>query len=130
MGLTGVISGTADAAAVKAARAAISAAVPVVGGVLSGATETVLISAGLMKNAAGIYGILAVIAIAVEPFLRIGVQYGMLKVTAAVGSIFGCKDMMEYIGDFCDAMGLLLAMTGGVCLLMLISTVCFLRGVG
>ena len=130
MGLTGVISGTADAAAVKAAKTAISAAVPVVGGVLSGATETVLVSAGLMKNAAGIYGILAVLAIAVEPFLRIGIQYGMLKITAALGGIFGCKEMVDFIGDFCEAMGLLLAMTGSVCLLMLISTVCFLKGVG
>lgn len=130
MGLTGVISGTADAAAVKAAKTAISAAVPVVGGVLSGATETVLVSAGLMKNAAGIYGILAVLAIAVEPFFRIGIQYGMLKIAAALGSIFGCKEMTDFIGDFCDAMGLLLAMTGSVCLLMLISTVCFLKGVG
>lgn len=130
MGLTGVISGTTDAAAVKAAKTAISAAVPVVGSVLSGATETVLVSAGLMKNAAGIYGILAVLAIAVEPFLRIGIQYGMLKITAAVGSVFGCKEMTDFIGDFCDAMGLLLAMTGSACLLMLISTVCFLKGVG
>lgn len=130
MGLTGVISGTADAAAVKAAKAAISAAVPVVGGVLSGATETVLVSAGLMKNAAGIYGILAVLAIAVEPFARIGVQYLMLKVTASFSGIFGCREMTGLVGDFCDAMGLILAMTGSVCLLMLISTVCFLKGVG
>lgn len=130
MGLTGVISGTADAAAVKAAKAAISTAVPVVGNVLSGVTETVLVSAGMMKNAAGIYGILAVLAIAIEPFIRIGVQYAMLKITAALGSIFGVKEMTDFIGDFCDAMGLLLAMTGGVCLLMLISTVCFLKGVG
>lgn len=130
MTLTGVISGTTDAAALKATKAAISAAVPVVGGVLSGATETVLVSAGLMKNAAGIYGIFAVLAIAVEPFLRIGIQYGMLKITAAVGGIFGCKEMTDFIGDFCEAMGLMLAMTGGVCTLMLISTVCFLKGVG
>ena len=130
MGLTGVISGTADAAAVKAAKAAISTAVPVVGGVLSNATETVLVSAGLMKNAAGIYGIFAVLAVFLEPFLRIGIQYLMLKLTAAVTGIFGCKEMTDLIGDFCDAMGLLLAMTGSVCLLMLISTVCFLKGVG
>lgn len=130
MGLTGVISGTADAAAVKAAKAAISTAVPVVGGILSNATETVLVSAGLVKSAAGIYGIFAVLAIFVEPFLRIGIHYLMLKCTAAVCGIFGCAEMTDLIGDFCDAMGLLLAMTGSVCLLLLISTVCFLKGVG
>lgn len=130
MGITGVVSGTADAAAVKAAKAAISGAVPVVGGILSGAAETVLVSASLMKNAAGIYGILAVLAVFVEPFLRIGIHYLMLKLTAAVSGIFGAKEMTELIGSFSEAMGMLLAMTCSVCLLLLISTVCFLKGVG
>ena len=125
----GAVAGGADRLTVKMTKMAVSGAVPVVGSILSGATETVLVSAALMKNAAGIYGILAVLAIAVEPFLRIGIQYGMLKLTAAVGSIFGAKEMTDFIGDFCDAMGLLLAMTGGVCLLMLISTVCFMKAV-
>ena len=83
-----------------------------------------------MKNAAGMYGIFAVLALFLEPFLRIGVHYLMLKVTAAVCGIFGCKEMTELIGGFSEAMGLLLAMTGSVCLLLLIGTVCFLKGVG
>lgn len=130
MGLTNVISGTADAAAVKAAKTAISTAVPVVGGILSNASETVLVGAALVKNAAGMYGIFAVLALFLEPFLRIGIHYLMLKVTAAVCGIFGCKEMTELIGGFSEAMGLLLAMTGSVCLLLLIGTVCFLKGVG
>ena len=130
MGLTGVVSGTADAAAVKAAKTAISAAVPVVGGILSNATESVLVGAGLMKNVAGIYGIFAVLAIFLEPFLKIGIHYLMLKLTAAACGVFGCKEMTDLIGDFSEAMGLLLAMTGSVCLMLLISMVCFLKGVG
>lgn len=130
MGITGVISGTTDAAVVKATKTAISTAVPVVGGALSNAADSVLAGAGMMKNAAGIYGILAVLAIFLEPFLRIGIHYGMLKLTSAVTGVFGCKDMTDLIGDFSEAMGLLLAMTGSVCVLLLISTVCFLKGVG
>lgn len=130
MGVTGVISGTTDAAVVKATKTAISTAVPVVGGALSNATETVLAGAAVMKNAAGIYGILAVLAIFLEPFARIGIHYLMLKLTSAVAGIFGSKEMTELIGDFSDAMGFLLAMTGSVCVLLLISTVCFLKGVG
>ena len=83
-----------------------------------------------MKNAAGIYGIVAVLAIFLEPFLRIGMHYLMLKLTAAVTAIFGCKEMTDLIGSFSEAMGFLLAMTGSVCILLLISTVCFLKGVG
>jgi hypothetical protein len=54
----------------------------------------------------------------------------MIKITGAVCSVFGAKRCTELITDFSSAMGLLLAMLGSVCLLQLISTVCFLRGVG
>lgn len=129
MGITGVISGTADQAALKAAKLTISGAVPVVGGILSDASETILVSAGMVKNAVGIYGVLAVLAIAIGPFLKIGVEYLMLKLTAAVCGVFASKRTSELIQDISGAMGLLLAMTGTVCLLLLISTVCMLKGV-
>lgn len=128
--ITGVVSGTTDAVALKAAKVTISSVVPVVGGILSDASEAVLVSAGLMKNAAGIYGILAVLAICIVPFLRIGVHYLVLKVTAAICSLFGAKRMTDLVEDISAAMGLLLAMTGSVCMLLLISTICFLKGVG
>ena len=130
MSITGVVSGTTDAAALKAAKVTISTMVPVVGGILSDASEAVLVSAGLAKSAAGVYGILAILAVFLRPFLQIGVHYLMLKSTAAVCAIFGTKRMTNLIGDFSTAMGLLLAMTGSSCLLLLISTVCFMKGVG
>ena len=129
MAVTGVISGTADQAAVKAAKLTISGMVPVVGGILSDASEAILISAGVVKSAVGVYGVLAFVAIAIGPFLRIGVQYLLLKLTAAVSSVFSDKNTTALIGNFSTAMGLLLAMTGAVCLLQIISTVCFMKGV-
>lgn len=130
MSITGVISGTTDAAALKATKVTISSFVPVVGSILSDASEAILLSAGVAKNAAGIYGIFAVLAMFLVPFLRIGVHYLVLKATFAICSIFGTKRMGDLIGDFSTAMGLLLAMTGAACLIQLISTVCFLKGVG
>lgn len=128
--ITGIVSGTTDAAALKATKVTISSVVPVVGGILSDASEAVLVSAGVLKNAAGIYGILAVLAIFLDPFLRIGSHYLLLKLTAAVCTVFGSKGITDLINDFAGAMGLLLAMTGAACLLLLIGTVCFMKGVG
>jgi len=130
MGITGVISGTADAAAVKAAKLTISGVVPVVGGILSDASETVILSAGVMKNAVGIYGLLAIAAMWITPFLTIGVQYLLLKLTAAVCQVFDVKEASELIGDFSGAMGLVLGMTGAVCFFLLVSIVCFMKGMG
>ena len=129
MTVTGVISGTADAAAGKAARIAISGAVPVVGGILSDATDAVLLSASVLGGGAGVWGILTVIAIFCAPALGIGVRYLLLKVTAAVAESFGAGRCGSLIGDFAAAMGLLLALVSVQAVLLLISAVCFLRGV-
>ena len=129
LGITGVVNGSADAMAVKAAKIAISGAVPVVGSLISDASETILVSAGIMKNAAGVYGMLALIALWIGPFIEIGAQYLLLKLTAAVCSFFGTKVQVKLIKDFSGAMGMLLAMTGTVCLLLLISIICYMKGV-
>jgi len=129
MSITGVVSGTTDAAALKAAKVGFSSFVPVVGGILSDASEAVLVGAGIMKNAAGIYGILAVLSLFLGPFLRIGAHYLILKVTALVCGVFGTKSTTGLIEDFSAAMGLLLGMVGSVCLLLLIAAVCFMKGV-
>ena len=129
MGITGAVTGTADAAAVKAAKLTISSFVPVVGGILSDASETVIVGAGVVKNAIGIYGLLAVIATCITPFLQIGLQYLMLKVTGAICTSFELKRAAGLIDDFSSAMGMLLGMTGTVCVLLLISTVCFMKAV-
>jgi len=130
IGITGVVSGTTDAASLKAAKLAISGMVPVVGGILSDASEAVIIGAATVKNAAGIYGLFAILAIWIGPFFQIGAHYLLLKATSAVCPIFSRKARADLIQDFCSALGLLLAMTGAICLMLLISLVCFLKGVG
>ena len=130
MGITGVISGTTDAAAMKATKLTISGMVPVVGGILSDASEAVLVSAGLMKSAIGVYGVVVVIALWIRPFIQIGVRYLMLKLTAGICGIFGGKAPVKLIESFSGAMGLLLGMTGSVSVLLMVSVVCLMRGVG
>ncbi len=127
--ITGVISGTVDAASVKAAKLALSGFVPVVGSVISDASETILISAGIMKNTAGIYGLLVLLAMLIIPFVQIGVQYLLLRLCGAFSSVFGCKTPVKLIDNFASVLGFLLAMTGCVCLLHMVSTVCLMKGV-
>jgi len=129
IGITGVVSGNADAAAMKVTKLSMSGMVPVVGGILSDASEAVIVGAGVVKNALGTYGLLAVIAIWISPFLKIGAQYLLLKLTTALCEMFDAKPVNELMKSFTGAMGLLLGMTGAVCVMLLISTVCFMKGV-
>lgn len=130
LGITGVVTGATDAALTKAAKMAISAAIPIVGGILSDASEAVLVGAGVLRSSLGIYGILAILAVFLEPFGRIGVQYLILKGAGLLCALFGRKKSVELIGDFGEVMRMLLAITGGLCLLLMVSSVCFLKGVG
>ena len=129
MTITGVVSGTADAAAGKAAKLAISSAVPVVGGILSDAADTVLLGAATLGSGAGIWGILTVLALFCTPAIRIGSQYLLLKITAATGASFGGLRCGTLVEDFAGVMGLMMALVSTQTVLQLISTVCFLRGV-
>lgn len=129
MSVTGVISGAADAAAVKATKAAISSMVPVVGGIISDASETLLASASILKSSVGIFGMIAVLAICLLPFLRVGIQYLLLKVTSAISGTVGLKPHVSLLKHFSAAMGYLLAMCGSCGLLLLISSVCFIKAV-
>ena len=130
MAVTGVISGTTDAAALKAAKLTISSMIPVVGGILSDASETILISAATVKNAVGIYGLWAIAAIWLGPLVKIGVHYLLLKALAMFSTVFAGKKISGLVDGFSAAMGHILAMTGAVCLMFLVSVVCFMKGVG
>ncbi len=130
LSITGTVSGTTDAAALKATKVTISSFVPVVGSILSDASEAVLVSVGIAKNAAGIYGIFAILSIFLSPFLKLGTHYLILKATSSICSFFGSKNICNLINDFSIAMGLILAMASTVCVFLLIATICFLKGAG
>lgn len=130
MTVTGVVSGTADAAAVRAAKIAISSAVPVVGGILSDASEAVLVTAGTLGSAAGVYGLLTVLALFAGPFVRIGIQYLLLKGAGALCTAFDGGNAAALVADFSGAMGLVLAMVSTQTVLLMISTLCLMKGVG
>ena len=116
-----VISGSADSAAVKVAKAAISGTVPVVGGILSDAAETVLAGAGLLKNTIGVFGLLAVLAICALPFLQLGIQYLLYKLAAFLAGTMGPPGLCKLIDGLAGAFGLILGMTGTCALLLLVS---------
>ena len=127
LSLTGVITASVDASAAKMTKAAVSGMVPVVGGMISDASETLLASAGVLKNSVGVFGMLAVLAIALTPFLRVAAHYLLLRLTTAVGGAVALKPHVTLLEQLTTAMGFLLAMCAACCLLLLMATVCLMR---
>lgn len=116
-----VISGAADKTSVKLAKTAISGVVPVVGGIISDAAETVLAGAGLLKNTIGLLGMLTILAVCIYPFVQLGVQYLLYKLTAFLASAVGVPELCRLIDGLAGAFGLVLGMTGACALLLLVS---------
>jgi stage III sporulation protein AE len=123
LSISGVIAGTTDAAAIKAAKFAVSGMVPVVGGILSDAAETVLVGAGILKNSVGVAGMLAVLSICIVPFLQLGVHYLVYKLVSALSATIFDGGISGLISSIGGAFGLILGMTGSCALLLLISAV-------
>lgn len=121
--VSGVIAGTADAVAVKAAKFTVSSMVPVVGGILSDAAETVLAGAGILRNTVGVFGMLAVLSMCLIPFLQLGIHYLAYKVTAALSATVADGRISGLIDSIGGAFGLVLGMTGASALLILFSLV-------
>lgn len=121
--LSGAVGAAADSTAVHLTRSAISAAVPVVGGIISDATETVTAGAELLKSTIGIFGMLGVITICLMPFVHLAVQYLLYKLTSFLASVVGSKPLVELIDALGTAFGLILGMVGSCALVLLIAVI-------
>ena len=127
LSLTGLLSGSSDEAAVNAAKSTLSAAIPVVGGIASDASEAVLQSAKLLRATAGTFGILAVLALVLVPFFKIMICCLTMKLAAAIAGLAAGKEHAALISAQSSAMGYILGMTGSAALMLLFSTCCFMK---
>ena len=124
LNFSGVVSGSADAATVKAVKFTISNLVPVVGGVISDTAETLLAGASILRNTAGVFGMLAVLGICLGPFLNLGLHYLAYKVTAALAStVAGDSRVIGLIESIGTAFGMILAMTGACGVLLTVAMI-------
>lgn len=119
--VSGIFSANVDSARVRVAKTAISGAVPVVGGIIAEASETVLAGAGLLKGTVGVFGLLGVLALCAYPFLRLGIQYLLYKLTAFLASVVGSPGLCGLIDGLGGAFGLIMGMVGSCALVLLIS---------
>lgn len=121
--VSGTIAGSADLIAIRTTKLALSRAVPVVGGILSDAAETVLVGASILKGTVGMAGMLSVLAICIAPFLQLSIHYITFKITAALAGTVASSRLSGLIDHISSAFGLILGMTGACALLLLVSLI-------
>lgn len=130
LSVTGAVAGSADVMTQKAAKTAISGMIPVVGGILSDAAEAVVAGAGILKGTVGVVGLLAVLAICLSPFLRLGVHYLVYKCAAALTATVLPGPMAGLIDSIGSAFALILGMVGGGGMILYVALITSIKTVG
>lgn len=130
LSITGAVAGSADALTQKAAKTALSSMVPVVGGILSDAAETVAAGAGMLKGTVGVVGLLAVLAICAGPFLRLGVHYLVYKGIAALSATAAPGPLAGLIDAIGSAFALMMGVVGGGGLILYVALITAMQAVG
>lgn len=119
--VTGAVAGTADAAATRVTKTAISTALPVVGGILSDAAGSLVAGAGVLKSSVGVFGLLVVCWICLMPVLRMGIQYLLLKISAGICTMAGDRALGKLVSNMGTACGMFLGMVGAGAAMLFIS---------
>ena len=127
LSLTGVISGATDAATTKALKTTISTVLPVVGSIIADASETVLAGASIIRNAVGIFGLLAVLGTCILPFLRLGANYLLYKAAAGLSGAIADSRITKLVNSVSTAFGMMLGLVGATALMLFISIISVIR---
>lgn len=127
--LTGVITGSADAVTLRLTKTAISTVLPVVGSIVADAAGSVAAGAAILRNAVGIFGLLAICGICMAPFISLGLRYLLYKMVSALVSSVTDSRLSELIGGIGDAFGMVTAMVGSAGLMLFLSIISCLKAV-
>ncbi len=127
--VTGALSGAAGQLSMKLTKTAVSAALPIVGSILSDAASSVLAGAAILRNTVGIFGLLVVLAVCLTPMLTLGCYLLLYKLAAAIAETLSDKRMGNLIGGIGDAFGMVLAAVGAGGFILLFSVITSIRAV-
>lgn len=129
--ISGAISGNADIFAVKTTKLLVSSTVPVVGSIISDASESILIGASVIKNSIGIFGIFAVVSVCFIPVLYILVNFFMFKVMSVVVSVISTKNITKLLEGISESYSMALAMIcscASILFIMMVISIVFVGG--
>lgn len=130
LSVTGSVAGSADALAQKTAKTMLSGMIPVVGGILSDAAETVAAGAGALRGTVGVVGLLCVLALCLGPFLRLGCHYLIYKLSASLAEILCAGPVTSLIDAMVGAFSMLLGMVGSAGIILYVALLVSVKAVG
>ncbi|MCM1149509.1 MAG: stage III sporulation protein AE, partial [Butyricicoccus sp.] len=84
----------------------------------------------VIRGAVGVFGLAAVLAVCLTPFLKLGVRYVLLKACSALASPVCTGSMAKLIDAVGTACGMILGLVGSQTLMLYIAVISMLKAVG
>ena len=106
--------------------------IPVVGSIISDASETILIGANIIKNSIGVFGIFAMVSICIIPAIRIFTNFLMFKITSVLVSPISTKQITNLLDGLSTSFNMALAMISAcflVFFVMIVASIILVRGI-
>lgn len=119
--IQGSMGAVVDGVTSKTAKFAIGAFIPVVGGYLADAAETVIGCTLLIKNAAGVAVMLGIIGICLVPLLKIFALIALYRITCVLIEPIAEKRITGCINDIAGSLTYILGIAASVAFMFLIS---------
>ncbi|MDK2798704.1 MAG: stage sporulation protein [Clostridiales bacterium] len=117
----GLASSVVDGIGSKTAKFAVGNFIPIVGGILSDAVDTVIGCSLILKNAVGIVGLIIIILICLVPVIKILALIIIYRLTGAVIEPVSDKRIVQCISDLGNSLTLIFAMVVSVAVMFLLS---------
>lgn len=118
--LEGGLTASVDGVTAKAAKTAVSSVVPVIGGILGDAVNTIMGCSNIIKNAVGIVGIVVIISICIKPILQLSALTITYYLGAALCEPVADKKIVGIMEQMGGTFKIFLAVMFGVTALLII----------
>ena len=129
LSITRTLAAQTDAAAAKTVKAVLSASMPVVGKLLSDASEALVAGAGLLRGAIGVYGMLITLAVVCLPVLRLMLRWILFRAASALCEGFAGERQSRLIARLGAVYALLLGLVGVAAAAEFLSIISLIRTV-
>ncbi|MGN1299194.1 MAG: stage III sporulation protein AE [Candidatus Scatovivens sp.] len=127
LSLEGTLGSSVDGLTTKTAKAAVSNLIPVVGKILGDSVDTVIGCANILKNTVGLIGVIVILAIVINPLIKIVILWFYFKITSAICEIIADKKITNLIEQISDGYKILLGVLSSVCVMFIIGITLVLK---
>ncbi|MCC8192986.1 MAG: stage III sporulation protein AE [Ruminococcus sp.] len=120
--IQGIIGQASDALGTRAIKFAASSFIPVVGGAVSDAYQTVVSSMSYIKSGVGIVGIIAIIFSVLTPVVTVVILKAVLSITKGISTFFGQQNISCLLGGINSVLSIILGILACFTLIFIVAT--------